>query len=136
MVNNNHLSSNKSSHQRCSVKKVFLEIHRKTPVSPVSPAPACNFIKKETLAQVFSCEFCKISKNIFFTEHLRKTTSVIILSVTRSVLILTWFLIVVYLIRILNVNFWFIWNVSMTTFNLYIFLLNNFFSLWICIYFC
>ena len=25
----------------------------------------CNFIKKETLAQVFSCEFCKISKNIF-----------------------------------------------------------------------
>ena len=27
---------------------------------------ACNFIKKETLAQVFSCEFCEISKNIFF----------------------------------------------------------------------
>ena len=26
---------------------------------------ACNFIKKETLAQVFSCEFCKISKNTF-----------------------------------------------------------------------
>ena len=25
---------------------------------------------KETLAQVFSCEFCKISKNAFFTEHL------------------------------------------------------------------
>ena len=24
---------------------------------------ACNFIKKETLAQVFSCEFCEISKN-------------------------------------------------------------------------
>ena len=23
----------------------------------------CNFIKKETLAQVFSCEFCQISKN-------------------------------------------------------------------------
>ena len=27
---------------------------------------ACNFIKKETLAQVFFCEFCEISKNIFF----------------------------------------------------------------------
>ena len=27
---------------------------------------ACNFIKKETLAQVFSSEFCKISKNTFF----------------------------------------------------------------------
>ena len=27
---------------------------------------ACNFIKKESLAQVFSCEFCEISKNTFF----------------------------------------------------------------------
>ena len=27
-------------------------------------------VERETLAQVFSCEFCKISKNIFFTEHL------------------------------------------------------------------
>ena len=35
----------------CSVKKVFL---------------ACNSIKKETLAQVLSCEFCEISKNTFF----------------------------------------------------------------------
>ena len=26
---------------------------------------ACNFIKKETLAQVFSCEFCELSKNTF-----------------------------------------------------------------------
>ena len=33
---------------------------------------ACNFIKKEALAQVFSCEFCEISKNtFFFIEHLR-----------------------------------------------------------------
>ena len=31
---------------------------------------ACNFIKKETLAQVFSCKFFEISKNISFTEHL------------------------------------------------------------------
>ena len=37
----------------------------------------CNFIKKESLVQVFSCEFCKISKKIFFTEHLRETASVI-----------------------------------------------------------
>ena len=33
---------------------------------------ACNFIKKETLAQVFSGEFCEICKNTFFTEHLRQ----------------------------------------------------------------
>ena len=29
-------------------------------------AQACHIIKKETLARVLSCEFCKISKNIFF----------------------------------------------------------------------
>ena len=29
-------------------------------------ADACNFIKKETLAQVFSCEICAIFKNAFF----------------------------------------------------------------------
>ena len=31
----------------------------------------CNVIKKETLAQVFSCEFGEIFKNTFFKEHLR-----------------------------------------------------------------
>ena len=36
---------------------------------------AYNFIKKETLAQMFSCEFYEISKNNFFTEHLRTTSS-------------------------------------------------------------
>ena len=36
-------------------------------------ASAYNFIKKETMAHVFSCKFCEISKNTFFTEHLRET---------------------------------------------------------------
>ena len=36
---------------------------------------ACNFIKKETLSQLISCEFCKISKNTNFTEHLWETAS-------------------------------------------------------------
>ena len=45
--------NNRSSHQICSVWK-----------------GACNSIKKETLAQVFSCEFCQISKNTFFIERL------------------------------------------------------------------
>ena len=36
---------------------------------------ACNFIK-ETLTQVFPCEFCEISKNTIFTEHLQVITSV------------------------------------------------------------
>ena len=34
-----------------------------------------NFIKKETLTQVFSCEFCKISKKTCFAEHLWATAS-------------------------------------------------------------
>ena len=34
-----------------------------------------NFIKKETLAQVFSCELCEFLKNTFFTEHLWTTAS-------------------------------------------------------------
>ena len=33
---------------------------------------ACNFIKKETTANLFFCEFCKIFKT-FFTEHLWAT---------------------------------------------------------------
>ena len=32
----------------------------------LSKTSACNFIKKETLPQVFSCEFCEIFKNNFF----------------------------------------------------------------------
>ena len=35
-----------------------------------------NFIKKEILAQVFSCKFCEISKNSFFTADLWTTASV------------------------------------------------------------
>ena len=65
----------------------FYKIHRKTPVpetffNKVAGLrlatllkkrlwpQACNFIKKEALVQVFSCEFCEISKNAFFTEHI------------------------------------------------------------------
>ena len=34
-----------------------------------------NFIEKESLAQAFSCQFCKISKNTVFAEHLWTTAS-------------------------------------------------------------
>ena len=33
------------------------------------------FIETETPIQVFSCEFCEDFKKIFFTEHLRTTSS-------------------------------------------------------------
>ena len=58
---------------RCSVKKLFLEISQNSQENTCArvsfliklQASACNFIKKETLAQVFFCEFCEISKNTF-----------------------------------------------------------------------
>ena len=43
-----------SSHQRYSIKKVFLK--RRT-------------IKKEILKQMFSCKFCKLFKSTFFIEQ-------------------------------------------------------------------
>ena len=46
------------------MKKVFLEISQNSQ----------ELYEKETLARVFSCEFCKISKNTF-TEHIRATAS-------------------------------------------------------------
>ena len=36
----------------------------------------CHFIKIETLAQMFSCEFCETSKNTFLTEHVWPTVSI------------------------------------------------------------
>ena len=39
-------------------------------------AEACNFIKKETLAQVFPCEFYEISKKTFFIGNSWPTASV------------------------------------------------------------
>ena len=52
----------RSSHRRCSVEKMFLKTsqnYQKNPCARVS------FLLK-LLAQVFSCEFCKIFKNTFF----------------------------------------------------------------------
>ena len=66
--------------QRCSINKVFLEIlqnsHENTWAggffnkdSALRAATLLN-IKKETLAQVFSCEFCETYRSTFFIEHL------------------------------------------------------------------
>ena len=62
----------------CSEKfhKIFTNIPLPGPLFWYRSRPkASNFIKKETLAQVLSCEFCKFFKNIFFTEHLWATAS-------------------------------------------------------------
>ena len=70
--------------QRCSLKKVFLEVSQNSQENTCARSAtllkrdpeACNFIKKETLAQLFSCEFCEISKNTY-TEHIRTPASVL-----------------------------------------------------------
>ena len=57
--------------KRCSQKGVR-KIHRKTRQSlrPKAKKKASS-CKKETPAQVLSCEFCEISKNTSFTEYFR-----------------------------------------------------------------
>ena len=61
---------------------MFLEVLRNSQentcarVSFLIKLQVSNFIKREALAQVFSCEFYEISKNTFFTEHLWTTASV------------------------------------------------------------
>ena len=69
--------------RRYSVKKVFLkisQISQKNACARVSfliiKFQACNFIKKETLAQAFSCEFCEIFKGTFFYRTPPVATSV------------------------------------------------------------
>ena len=60
------------------LKKVFLEVSQNSQENTCAKDSfnARNFIKKESLAQVFSCEFCENSKNTFFIEQLATTASV------------------------------------------------------------
>ena len=62
--------------QRCSVKKVLLEILQNSQENTCARVSFLiklqAFIKKETLSQVF----CGISKKTFFAEHLRATVFV------------------------------------------------------------
>ena len=70
------LPKNRSSRQRCSITKGVLRNFAKFTGKHLcrslffNKVTALDFIKKETLVQVLSCEFCKIPKNTFFTEHL------------------------------------------------------------------
>ena len=60
-------------------EKVFLEILQNSQESNCARVLlplACNFINKETLAQVFSNEFCEISRNTFYYRTHRVATSV------------------------------------------------------------
>ena len=67
-----NLSSFKKQSTEVFYKKVFLEVSQNSQ----ERAQACNFIKKETRAQVLSCEFCEISKNNYFEEGVQTTALV------------------------------------------------------------
>ena len=73
-----HCWPNRSSHHRCFINKLFLKIsqisQKKTcvRVSCLMKLPkAFIFIKKQTPAQAFSCEFCEIFKDTIFIVHQR-----------------------------------------------------------------
>ena len=65
--------------QTYSVKQAFLEISLNSWENTFATVSvliklrpqACNFIKIETLAQVFSCNLAKFLRTLFLTEHLR-----------------------------------------------------------------
>ena len=65
----------RSSHQRCSVRKGVLRNFAKFTGNHLCQSLFFNFIKKETLTQVFFCDFWEIFKNTFLTEHLRPTAT-------------------------------------------------------------
>ena len=50
---------------------MFLEISQNSQHLCQS-SQACIFIKKETLAQVFSCEFCELSRNTFLQNTTKR----------------------------------------------------------------
>ena len=56
-------------------KKVFSEISQKFTGKYLCQSLFFNKVPGQALAQVFSCEFCEISKKMLFTEHLRTTAS-------------------------------------------------------------
>ena len=49
-----------------------------------------SLLKKESLAQAFSCEFCEISKNTFSAEHFQTTASIISSFVSFALFVLTY----------------------------------------------
>ena len=80
------LSLRRSSHRRCSVRKCFLRnfakfsgkhLHQRLFFSKFAGLSPQLYLKRvnSTPTQLFSCEFCKICNNTFFTKHLLETAS-------------------------------------------------------------
>ena len=75
--------NNRTNHQRCSMKKGVLKYFTKFTGKHLCQSLFFNkVIKNETLAHVFSCEFCDIFKNTFFTDASYKTRNYLQISLT------------------------------------------------------
>ena len=80
----------RSSHRRCSVKTVVNRNFAKFTGKHLWQSLyfnklaglACNFVKKETLAQLFSIEFCEILRTPFL--FLQNTSGRLLLSIQRN----------------------------------------------------
>ena len=59
----------------CYSLNLLQDIYDRVLLQKLRARGRCNFIKKETLAQVFSGEFCQVFKNTYFKEHLRTAAS-------------------------------------------------------------
>ena len=78
-----HVLLQKQSPKMFCKKKVFSEILQNSQENTGARASfffsrACNFLKKENLAQVFSCEYFKVSKNTFWA-----TASVVLFPIKK-----------------------------------------------------
>ena len=88
------MNTPRSSHQTCSIKKVFSKISKNSQKNTFARIhfvidlnfQLCSFIKRETVSQVFSCEISEIFKKAFFTEQLRTTASVLQYCGLKSIL--------------------------------------------------
>ena len=72
----------RSSHRKCSMKKLFFKISQYSQEKPllesifkkVAGLQTCNFTKKR-LQHKFSCEYCEIIENTYFEKRLRIAAS-------------------------------------------------------------
>ena len=71
-TNLNKLPNFRWSLRRCSANKMFLKFPQNSQQKNCALRVSDT---KETLVQVFSCEFCENFKNTFYTEHLRAIAS-------------------------------------------------------------
>ena len=62
-------TENRSNHQRCFKKKVYLKISQNLQENICARTP---FTKKETLAEVFSCAFCELLEHPEAASSLKK----------------------------------------------------------------